>query len=324
MNAPNFLITNFCNQSCPFCFASKEMSHKRQNKEINLQDFERYLNELSKLKVETIKLLGGEPTLHSQLSQIIDLSLKKFKYVQIFTNGLVPAEKIKILEKYYPKVRLTFNTTTPAFINNTKSREYLSKLIIKIARKTQVTLSITLDPFFDIDRYISILDLKMLFTVQEIRIGPANPVAGQGNWYSFADFPKIGSNIYKLVYFFRKKIKNNTRIMLNCGITRCMFTDEQYQFLIDKKVFIHGFGCFGKSGSMDIATDNTAFHCLSLSNELRINLRKESIKSASNSLVKQNLKYRSKFIQDKCQSCPYYGYSKDKCPGPCLGFLINQ
>ena len=35
----NILITNFCNQNCPFCFASSEMNNKLIKKEMSLDDF---------------------------------------------------------------------------------------------------------------------------------------------------------------------------------------------------------------------------------------------------------------------------------------------
>lgn len=67
MLPPNILITNFCNQNCPFCFTRAEMSNKLIRKEMSLENFKKTLLKIKKNpEIQVVKLLGGEPTLHSR------------------------------------------------------------------------------------------------------------------------------------------------------------------------------------------------------------------------------------------------------------------
>jgi len=322
MLPPNILITNFCNQNCSFCFASTEMNNKLIKKEMTLRDFKKTLLKIKKdPKIKTVKLLGGEPTLHSKFKEIINLSLKYFSYVQIFTNGIFSDELCSFLLKKTPKIGFTFNVITPGFIFNQKIRKLVCKRIKQLASKTQITLSFTFDMYTNMENVFKILDKDILKKTQSFRLGFSNPIAGEKNFYRFDDFPKMG----KQLIFVIKKIREYNKIAkinLNCGFTRCMFNNQEYK-LIKKEVFIPGFSCFGKEASFDLQTDLTAFHCFPLSTIDKINTERKSFKMINKQLLKKRFSYWAKIRQKVCLKCPFYGFSKEKCPGPCLGFLFS-
>ena len=65
----NLLITNYCNQSCPFCFASREMSSTTLDKEMKIEDFKKILIKVTHNRHSNIiKLLfimhGNEATIN--------------------------------------------------------------------------------------------------------------------------------------------------------------------------------------------------------------------------------------------------------------------
>lgn len=325
MYPPNILITNFCNQNCNFCFANLEMSRKQTNREIPLQYFKQLLLRLKRsgTSFNTIKLLGGEPTLHSQFENIIELSLKHFSYVQVFTNGIFTQEKANFLKKFFPRIKLAFNLTTPGFLGNKKIHQLVLDYIKDFSSKTKITISITIDPDTDIKSLVKPIGMEIIKSVNLFRIGLANPIAREKNWYEFKNFRKIGRKLYTLVSHIRN-INSRARFFLNCGFTHCMFTNSQYRYLKKNKTKIFGWGCFGKTSSFDINPDLTAFHCLPLSTQYRLSLSSNNLSQVNKQFILLQYKYWGNILVETCQKCKVYGHMPNKCPGPCIAFQINE
>ena len=78
-------ITQNCNLICRHCY---EGSSRRTCKpEMSFENFTFIVDELVKHGVGGIQLVGGEPLVHSQISQMIDYVAGKFSYIEIYTNG---------------------------------------------------------------------------------------------------------------------------------------------------------------------------------------------------------------------------------------------
>lgn len=318
----NVLITNYCNQNCPFCFASREMNSATLDREMSLHDFKRSLDKIKRSGYFTaIKLLGGEPTLHSKLFEMLDLAKDNNLKVQIFTNGIMGAHRVQQLVKYGNIIGYTFNCVTPGFQHNKALRSTVITNMKMLGKVSNITTSVTIDPYFQNTKFIATVG-DVLPVLHSIRIGFSNPIAGQKNWYSFQDFPKMGAILVEFIQKCRKKGFLGT-FTLNCGFTRCMFSQEEFTFV--KKHIPHiGWSCFGKESSMDIAVDMTAFHCFPLSEHQRVDLKKTSYTAANTVLIKERMRLWNKLKKDICLKCPFYGYGGDKCPGPCLAFSMNE
>lgn len=325
MQPPNILITNYCNQNCSFCFAAKEMADTTIDREMELKNFEKILKKMrnKNLRIDMVKLLGGEPTLHSQFEDIIKLSLKHFPYVQIFTNGILTENKAKFLKQFFPRVRFTLNVMTPGFLLNKKIRELVLERIKDFCAKTEITLSLTIDPFTDIDLTLKSITNEIIKAVHTFRLGFVNPVAGERNLYDFTDFPKMGEQLYSLVKYI-KETGSKARFSFNCGFTRCMFTKQQYDFLMQEGIEILGWGCFGKASSMDINPSLQAFHCFPLSTKHRLSLQSNSLSKLHGEFLLKRYEYWKKIYLSVCQKCPFYDHTPDKCPGLCIAFRMNS
>lgn len=318
----NILLTNFCNQNCSFCFAAQEMANKRIDREMKLADFKKAVLKIKKQQNLSVKLLGGEPTLHSQFKQIITYAHRHLDHIQIFTNGIIGQGLIDFLLTKTPKVAFTFNVMTPGFLLKPNLRQLITRNIHQLAQKTQITLSFTFDMNTNMQQVMQTIGPETLAVIHGFRLGFANPTKGETNYYQFSHFPKMGSQLEKIILAIRKH-NQNSEISLNCGFTRCMFTNQQYA-LFKKEVVSRGFGCFGKESAFDLQTDMTAFHCFPLSSLDKINSLHRSFNSVENTLLKQRFKYWSKIRQEVCVKCPFYGFGKEQCPGPCLAFLMNN
>jgi len=83
-NTLQVFITTKCNLHCAGCFARKVMDHQE---EIRYQEYVEAVANAQRKGAEQINLLGGEPTLHPDLSRMVmfnqDLGLK----TTLYTNG---------------------------------------------------------------------------------------------------------------------------------------------------------------------------------------------------------------------------------------------
>ena len=80
------LLTRRCNLSCTHCIRSSDSSF---NEYIKLELVNRIIADLSsKFPYATLLLSGGEPTLHPDFGEIVQLALNSFKKVIVNTNGM--------------------------------------------------------------------------------------------------------------------------------------------------------------------------------------------------------------------------------------------
>lgn len=317
----NILITNFCNQNCPFCFARLEMKNRKIKQEMNISNFEKILKQIKFYStINIIKLLGGEPTLHSKFQDIIKLALKYFPNIQVFSNGILNKSHVKFLEQYFPRIKFTFNVSTPGFQTNKKIKDMVLEYINNFSAKTQVTLSLTLNPSSNIELIINNLPQTTIKSVHSFCINPLNPIFGQKIYYGFQNFPKIGESAYKLVRHI-KKINPSILISFGCGFTMCMFTKKQLYYLKQHKIHINGWGCFGKLSSMDINPNLQAFHCFPLAKQKKLNIRNNNLVKLNSFFLELRYQYWKALPLLACLKCPFYGHTPKKCPGPCIGFM---
>tara|TARA_Y100000034_G_scaffold135968_2_gene210034 strand:- start:464 stop:1321 length:858 start_codon:yes stop_codon:yes gene_type:complete len=84
-NTLQVFITNACNLKCTGYFARKVI--KEDNKNIELEEYEKVIKTFLKKKGKQINLLGGEPLLHPKLKEILDINQSNNLKTTIYTNG---------------------------------------------------------------------------------------------------------------------------------------------------------------------------------------------------------------------------------------------
>ncbi|MGQ4875773.1 MAG: radical SAM protein [Promethearchaeia archaeon] len=95
-------ITTNCDLNCKHCFLDFTTNEK---KDMELEMFE-YI--IQSLKLKSLSLYGGEPLLHPQFKEIINiLKQKRIKYISLFTNGMnLNDDILTFLERNLPKIEL--------------------------------------------------------------------------------------------------------------------------------------------------------------------------------------------------------------------------
>lgn len=86
-------ITNICNLSCSFCSIDN-----RVKESITIEKFEELLRKIDKYTDYVYLHVKGEPLLHKNLKELLDLCLKYHKQVNITTNGTLLEDKKELLK----------------------------------------------------------------------------------------------------------------------------------------------------------------------------------------------------------------------------------
>ncbi|MGW7248799.1 radical SAM/SPASM domain-containing protein [Streptomyces decoyicus] len=77
-------ITGFCNLSCRHCYAGSSPQGDHGN--MTAGDWRRVIDELAALGVGDVQFIGGEPTLHPELPELIRHAIRRRMRVEVFSN----------------------------------------------------------------------------------------------------------------------------------------------------------------------------------------------------------------------------------------------
>lgn len=106
MKAPlsvNFSITNKCNFQCEYCGI-----WKIKKKEMSTSQIISLIDDLAKVGVQRINILGGEPLLRKDIKRVIDYVKRKHLIVSISSNGMLLPLRIEEIQKV-DNLLLTFD-----------------------------------------------------------------------------------------------------------------------------------------------------------------------------------------------------------------------
>ncbi len=125
-------INEACNLTCPVCFAG---SSQKATKQLDLGTIGRMMDTLVKSEGEPdlLQISGGEPTIHPDIIQIIDMARERpIRHLMINTNGLrIAADAAFVAElakrKKGLEIYLQFDSLDPAAIANLRGAD-LSKV----------------------------------------------------------------------------------------------------------------------------------------------------------------------------------------------------
>lgn len=116
-------ITNVCNMKCSFCPETK-----RAKAFMRVEDFEKVASEIVHFTDYIYLHVKGEPLLHPNLKEILDICNKYNLKINISTNGVLLKDKINILKN--AKIR-QLNVSLHSFENESKDKlkEYIQNVL---------------------------------------------------------------------------------------------------------------------------------------------------------------------------------------------------
>jgi len=216
-----------------------------------LTEFKVLVSALSPEK-DTIRLMGGEPTLHSRYTEIIRMLKSQNYEVVVFTNGL--REVLRTTSPCLPD-RILVNVNDWELYSSAQKaavRENLSFFGVRAGLGYTI-----LESQFDLSVHRALILENHLQPV--IRLGLAQPIIGGDNAYlPDSTLPEV----HKQVVNWAETLANDgIRLSFDCGFMRRYFNDED----IEKLVRAHTMLRFDCTPSIDIAPGLRVMRCFAFS-----------------------------------------------------------
>ena len=261
-----------------------------------------------------LRLLGGEPTQHPELMDIVKEGLSRDFHIHIFTNCMMSRKVADFLGEQSPDRLSVLANISPQANDTQKQKEKACYALERLGQKAQVGITLT-SPEFEFDfllNYINRFKLR-----KRIRIGIAQPIVGAANDYlKPSEYRKTGRAIVRMA---QHCIKQDILIGFDCGLTLCMFSEDEIGILAKCS---EGFKIVCKP-IIDIGPNLEIWHCFPLSEVLNSHLDNfETRNDIEHFYQIKTFSYRTFGCMPECLGCDYL--RRGQCTGGCLAHSMNS
>lgn len=305
----NLLITLRCNQKCPYCF----IENKRNLPDMTLEELEYIVNLPDFAEENVISILGGEPTLHSQLKEFLEMIHNKNRNpITIFSNLSNEPNIFKEID--IPNIILVANVLGN---NNRISKNVEANLEIARRKGWTVVLSYTI---IDVDFEINeIIDLCKKNGIKAVRWSLAMPASDRRNIYIQKH---INMKIVKKLGTFIDKLLINGIVSFNdCPLPLCADVQKVSDVIKNKYNLPDSFQPIRMGickPPYDVLPGYQIRGCMGIGGKISLDIRNfNSIKAIMVEYQKCVDDLRSLRILAECRMCKNF----NDCGGGCLGYV---
>lgn len=306
----NIFINYNCNLNCDYCF-----SITLRNKypvSMDFSNFEKLCSWLVENDVYTVGILGGEPTLHKDLTKMLKLLNENGIAVVLFTNGLFDNLDFDFLVKYVYNFVINYNNPEYYTLQQYKLLNYNINELCK--RNAEIAFSKN----FSTNRmdYRYLIEAARKHNIKRIRYDISRPNYSSSN--AFYDLDSSKSVIEQIVQFVKECDSYGILTGLDCCEPLCYYDANDLKMLTEKSMKFSGMCC----PSMDVHTDLSATYCIPLQN-----IRVDSVLDFAGEIDLMNYflqsvkNMRAVPKDDKCNICDKFGRS---CQGGCLALKTQS
>lgn len=307
----NIAILNYCNLQCPYCFANKFITEEEKQL-ITMEQLENILNFLSRSKLNRVALIGGEPTIHPQFSQILERVIKFTQERKIrctvFSNGIKLGEYARL----FLKSGCLINLNHPEIIGEAKWNELERSLKKLKACGSMQNMNFGINLYPDMIDYDYIFDLAKSYGKDSIRCSYVAPTCE----YQNVDKKQYYTEAKDLFIPFVNKAKSlGIRVRLDCNnIPMCYFTPEELAEINDN---IEGWKTFCNP-VVDISPDMKGTACFGAYNLVDLNQFNNLEEAERYFMLKEMYPRAQNNTSGGCISCDKF--KNLSCQGGCLAF----
>lgn len=221
-------ITSRCNLSCIHCYA--EAGGLLCPPDPPLKELKRVLDEAAALGCKKLQFTGGEPTLRSDLKELVKYAkAKRFEFIEIFTNGTLlteslvqvfSKEKINVAVSIYSYKKETHDTITRIPGSYQKTLDSL-KLLLAYKVPTRCAVVAMKQNENDLKGTTYILSQLNLLN------GPPDPIRPSGRGKGAKNWPQYGSFMQTSpTFFFNQQSYQKNRHWNSCWAGKAAVTSR--------------------------------------------------------------------------------------------------
>ena len=275
--------------------------------------FNSALDYLKRSEISQLRLLGGEPTLHPNFTEMVHTGIERGFTILIFSNGMISDRILAYLAGFKNgQISLLLNTIDPL--------ENFPDGMLKQQRTMEVLgnrLKLGINIFSRQQKLDYLIDYVLKYNLnKEIRIGIAHPLLSKKNvWLHPKFYGEIGFKTYEL---FEKVEGSGIEIGFDCGFVPCMFPEHIHKRM--GKVLSN----IGKScGPIpDLLPDGNFISCYPLFNLKTFEFNSKITSKQVSEIFDHGLKSFSGLgIYPRCSDCELFG---NQCLGGCVASKINR
>jgi organic radical activating enzyme len=319
------MLNEVCNLRCPYCFANEFVNKDR--KEIDLIDFKRVLDFIAQTDRE-VGLIGGEPTLHSRITDILDLVIKHpgIDKCVIYTNGIELERIAKQLR--HQKMSLLVNVNNDQVLTKTQKDKLvaiLDELIFEQYKSNRISLGINMyKPNFE---YKYIIDLCKRYDLMDVRTSICVPNSPE---YKNSSSLKWFRDMKPYVLdFFRAAVTEGIVPRYDCNkMPRCVYTDEEWNWICSVSELAHANNISTNIAEpkatchpvIDILPDLRVVRCFGMSDYKKLNLFDyKDVREIFQVFYNQTDSYKYMLkVNEECKECDES--LARRCTGGCLSY----
>jgi organic radical activating enzyme len=246
----NIFVTYRCNLSCSYCFASDLRAEYPQD--LDPEGFARLLAWMRRASLTSAAFIGGEPTLHPRLAEMIKETVEAGVAVVLFTNGLFDTA---LVDRLAPLVsNFVVNYNDPSMYAPAQA----ARLHGNLSRLRELGARVAFSKNFSrqYSEYGSLLEACGTYGVQSVRYDISRPsISAANDHFTQSDTRDVISHI---VRFVKACEGRGIRTGLDCSVRLCDVRDEDRSYL--ERVSMKFTGVCHPS--IDVHPDLSASYCL--------------------------------------------------------------
>lgn len=308
------MLTSKCNLRCSYCFANN-MINQYNSTDITIENFQTAINFLTSNGKVKIGLIGGEPTLHPNFKEILNIVLQNelIETITLCTNGLILDPYIDLLNN--SKIQILFNCNQFPNISSNQEQQLYKNIETYFSNPKNIgTLGINI---YDNDtNCIPIFELAQKYHQEVIRISLTVPSIDTCNKLSYFEY--FNTRKVKLLELIKLSQKYHIKFSFDCDIPpMCeLYTNIQLPY----NIMSQAKGC---SPIIDITPELEAVRCFGTSHLCKVKITNFS---DLNSLYDYFIKTIDQpaaniIIRDRCKQCQKR--KNLECFGGCIRFKTN-
>lgn len=313
----NVLLNNFCNFDCPYCFANNVRDEDADK--MSMEDFKWVINFINESNTDSVRLIGGEPTMHPEFVEMFLEASRQpnINHIHIFTNGSYKDrynELFYLASKRLKRFSALINFNDPG-ISGDRKYESMRRNVRKLTNmpNTDVTLGIN---FYKPDQdYRHILDTAEQYNINQLRWALTVPQVTDN--LDVKDHFDKNSDV--IVEFIKDAVQRGIDPHPDCtSAPVCALSDEQIREL---SLIGHGnLRTRACSPIIDIKPDLTAIRCFAM-DDYSIDVKDyDNIMQLKKHFTRVvDSQYQNEPLIDECETCTHFQNEGQTCA--CLAYF---